>query len=519
MYRNNRVALLMIALCFCQAQKLSIKHFGNDPILLVKERECKIQIGTIKIVHPINLSSIEEATETLISFSYRNNVETNNPLKNILKYKAKQLYNNLYQLKPRTHHRSKRWDTIGTIWKWIAGTPDAADLQVINSTMNDLIDQNNQQFKVNENIDKRIQHLTNAIKEVMLQANFNKIMVNDIEIITAIMNTDILNKMLEDIQDAIMLSKLSITHNRILSIREILAIRELIQDQGVNLNLPDEALQFVTPKFVTSSKMLLYLMHVPLLENSTTSDIMRIFPLVTNNRILYQYPTHILKTASKLYITEKPDNFVQKAAYLKELNDECLASLIDGKQTTCRYVVQNETSKELINDNTILIRNAKDQTLESTCGPDNRTINGNVLISFTNCTVIFDRENFTNNELENPIDIIERAFHNLKINWKQHKLYELEKINAETISNRKRLDHVYLQQYHLDLKFWKLIGSFSFIGTATVIIIVLLILRTYGTGRSFRREGVVIDRLTEAQHKLAETLASLETATTSSAPS
>ncbi|XP_055599591.1 uncharacterized protein LOC129748850 [Uranotaenia lowii] len=385
--------------------------------------------------------------------------------------------------------------------------------------MNDLIDQNNQQFKVNENIDKRIQHLTNAIKEVMLQANFNKIMINDIEIITAIMNTDILNKMLEDIQDAIMLSKLSITHNRILSIREILAIRELIQDQGVNLNLPDEALQFVTPKFATSSKMLLYLMHIPLLENSTTSDIMRIFPLVTNNRILYQYPTHILKTASKLYITEKPDNFVQKAAYLKELNDECLASLIDGKQTTCRYVVQNETSKELINDNTILIRNAKDQTLESTCGPDNRTINGNVLISFTNCTVIFDKENFTNNELESPIDIIERAFHNLKINWKQHKLYELEKINAETISNRKRLDHVYLQQYHLDLKFWKLIGSFSFIGTATVIIIVLLILRTYGTGRSFRREGVVIDRLTEAQHKLAETLASLETATTSSAPS
>lgn len=226
-----------------QSQKLSIRDLQNDPLLLVEMKSCKIQTGTIKIIHPINISSIEETAEILVQASYKSNVQATNPLINMLRLKTKKLFSNLHQLKPQQHHRAKRWDAVGTVWKWIAGTPDASDLHAINSTMNDLIDQNNQQYKVNQNINDRIQKLTHAIKEITVQASLNDLMLNDLEIITSILNIDTLNQLLEDIQDAIMLSKLSITSNKILSIREILAVKGLLEEQGVNIHLPDEALQ------------------------------------------------------------------------------------------------------------------------------------------------------------------------------------------------------------------------------------------------------------------------------------
>ncbi|XP_062550864.1 uncharacterized protein LOC134215752 [Armigeres subalbatus] len=251
------ILLLMWTIVSSQAQKLAIRNLQNDPLLLIKESACKIQIGTIKIIHPINLTSIEEAAEILVRSSHQNNVNTN-PLISTLKYKTKKLYANLYQLKPQGHRRSRRWNSIGTVWKWIAGTPDASDLQAINTTMNDLIDQNNQQFRINQNINDRIQQLTHAIKDITTQANLNDLMMNDVEIITSILNVDILNNMLEDIQDAVMLSKMSITSNKILSIREILIIKGLLHDQGVNIDLPDEALHanaviITNPLYITGT--------------------------------------------------------------------------------------------------------------------------------------------------------------------------------------------------------------------------------------------------------------------------
>lgn len=168
----------------------------------------------------------------------------------------------------------------------------------------------------------------------------NKIVLHEIKSITTILNIDNINHSLDSIQDAVTLSKTSLVSNKILSLREINAIRTLPQDQGVTVDFPDEALQFVIPKLAMRDGMLLYILNVPQLENNT-SPIIRIYPLATNNRILHQHPTFTVKRNSNLFTTIKPEDFVQMSAYLNELHDECLASLINGKQATCNYVIQN----------------------------------------------------------------------------------------------------------------------------------------------------------------------------------
>lgn len=152
-------------------------------------------------------------------------------------------------------HRSRRWDLLGTTWKWLAGSPDAEDLRIINSTMNGLISQNNLQFSINHRINKRISDITNSINRIISSMKTNEL-VNEISAIITIINIDTINKVLEDIQDAIILAKTSIIANRVLSIQEIWFIKSLLQNQGVEIDIPDEALQHVTPKFAVSQQTL-----------------------------------------------------------------------------------------------------------------------------------------------------------------------------------------------------------------------------------------------------------------------
>ncbi|XP_055623440.1 uncharacterized protein LOC129766864 [Toxorhynchites rutilus septentrionalis] len=340
------------------------------------------------------------------STSFYDKVDIRNPLGDVVKLKVKKLYNNFLQIKPLQHHRLRRWDTLGATWKWIAGSPDAQDLRIINSTLNELITQNNQQFEVNNHINERISYLTGTINRIIEKMKTNELLTNEITSIITIINIDIINKLLEDIQEAIILSKTSISTNKILSIQEISFIKSLLQNQGVTIDLPDDAFQHVIPKFAVSQGTLLYILHVPRLDNKTSS-VIQLHPLVHRNQIINNYPEHVVKIGNTLYATSNPQQFVQKAAYLKAINDACIYPLIFG---------------------TLLIQNAKDNLLRSNCGPDDRTLVGNFLITFSNCTINLNNQSFQNNEVVHEMDVIHGALHNVRTTWNKHHYFDISTI-------------------------------------------------------------------------------------------
>ena len=131
---------IIIFIIGINCQELGIKHLNNDPIVILKSGKCKIQTGTIKLVHPLNLTDIEITMELVSTLAYK---KITNPLTKIVKQKLQELYTNFQQIRPTSNIRQKRWDSIGTTWKWMAGNPDAQDLAIINSSMNDLITENN----------------------------------------------------------------------------------------------------------------------------------------------------------------------------------------------------------------------------------------------------------------------------------------------------------------------------------------------------------------------------------------
>lgn len=452
---------------------LKILQIINDPIVQIKEIECKIQIGTIRIIHPINLAKIEESAEMVTNAFYTNLAPTN-PLQEVIKFRIKKLYSTLYGLRPQRTHRHKRWNSIGTAWKWIAGSPDANDLQIINSTMNDIIDQNNYQYRINENINSRITQLTQAINQIAGSLNNDKDKLDTLQAVTTMLNIDVINELLDNIQEAITLTKISVANNKILSTREVNMIKSALQDQGVKINFPDEALQFVTPKIAVKDGDLLYILHVPQLENSTSS-IVRIFPLIVDNQIIATYPSHIIRHGSKLFTTTKPEDYVQRSSSIKEFDDQCIKQIIFGKQSHCTSTLRNDTTQRLVNENTVIISNARNHTLKTNCGPDNRVISGNFVIKFSNCTINFNGQTFRSSETTVDTEVLHGAFHNSLITWNLQKQHDIAEISDTAVSNRQKLDHVYLRQDSLQFKLWTTFGGFSLSAVLCIAIFIILL--------------------------------------------
>lgn len=481
MFRKILELILVISLTHLgYAQKLEIMNLHEDPILLVKLKPCKIQTGSIKIVHPINISNLELTVESLNKI-VKNKLNDKLELHNIVEHKYIKLVNNLRQIKPTQSTRHKRWDELGSAWKWLAGNPDAQDLRIINRTMNDLINENNQQLKINEQINKRIQLITDTVNRALINTTIaNRVILTEIEMMATIINLDMINTILEDIQDAIIKTKLELPSNKILTLKEIIMIKDILTNQGINITLPDEALQYVIPKIATNKDTLLYILQIPKLEEEE-STMMTIIPLVINNTVIGNYPQHLVKSNQKLFVTSDHNSFVQKHSNIKEFRDKCIKPLIMGTQSLCNVTTETDTTIQYIAEDKILINNAKNENLYSDCGPNNRTITGNFIINFWNCTITFNNKKFHSFEIRSEIQVIQGTLHNVEATRKLIPELNIDVIQQENIENRRKIEHVYLRQANHQTWIWTLTGGISASSIGIILLIIIISIRKKGT--------------------------------------
>lgn len=479
MIRIPIVIIIFVGILRLNCQNIEITNLNTHPILTLKTKSCKIQTGNFHIIHPINITNLELTINSLTNLAYR---KINNHLSEIVKLKIKLLYSNFIQLKPQKRI-VRSLDLIGTTWKWISGSPDAEDLHIINSTMNELIDSNNQQLKINEQLGNRLASLSNTINKVIESKHENQIILNEIETITTIMNIDLMNNILEEIQDAILWTKVSIANNKFLTAHEINTIKTLLEDQGVYTDLPDEALSLVQPKIAVNGETLLYILRVPELEKDE-STIFQIHPLNNNNSMIKHYPRNLIKSRNSLFTTNKPDEYVQHISYIRKYSDSCISKLILGTKSFCTTIRENKTEAQLITDNLLLINNAKSDLLKSDCGPDNRVLKGNFLISFSNCTLSFGNQQFVSLSHTVQPSIFQGAMHNLAIHYHQEE-DDLNYVSNRSIINRKMIDHVYLKQFTHHLWNWSLLGGITLSTTLTITLAIFALLHYRQTVRYF----------------------------------
>lgn len=423
------------------SQKLEIRKL-NDPLLLLKLTDCRVQTGTIKIIHPINLNRVKQ-TITDLDFLSTDFLASKAPLSDILHFKLRNLHDNFKLLTPG-EKRSKRWDKLGTAWKWLAGTPDADDLRIISSTLEQLIDNNNMQLLINHQIDNKLHMLTTKMNEVVALVNTYTNTSRELEVLKLITSIDAVNKVLEGIQDAVVAAKISLPHSRIFSIDEIARAEQLLTTQGIAVDTYEDVLTLATPKVTTNSETLLYILHLPQLSDLATS--LLVLPITLQGHKLATTPLNLIKLNTELYRTKTPHSTVQLASDIEKFEDDCISPLIFGRNSTCTFIPARNPDVSYILDGKVLVNAAINANLSSTCGPENRTLPGTFLLSLNNCTVNIDDKQFSVSELKTEPQDLFLATYDGTLKKQIVELHNVETLKEEALATRHQLSSLFYRQ-------------------------------------------------------------------------
>lgn len=454
---------------------MEIRNLHQDPILLVQHKECKIQTGLIKIVHPINITVIETNVNLINKIARK--LDDNLPISQLVIRKSRELHSNLLQIKPAERKRKRRWDALGSAWKWLAGSPDADDLRIINRTTNDLIQENNRQIQVNQMISNRIADISNTVNQLIAQQNLeNKILLEEYEAIKLLLYMDTLNSIITEIQDTILRTRISLPNNKLLTLKEILHIESLLHEQGIKTRYPEQALDYVNPKIATQNDLLLYILEIPELQKSQ-SEIIQIFPLIVDDTIITNLPTFVVKSNHDIFTTSHPEEYIQRTTYMQLLEDNCTHSMITGIISHCNAMKEINTFTSLISDNSILINNAKSLYMHSSCGPHNRTLSGNFLIKFFNCSITINDQIFTSQEESGSTKELQGAFPSLIINRTIVEHHDIPTLSILTKENRHQLEFINLKQYNHQNWIFGMLGGLSISTVAITGVIIYVCFR------------------------------------------
>ena len=459
---------LILFIWMASAQRLVIRDLQSDPLLIMKTIEPKIQIGNLKIIHPIDIKILEKAIDQLHT-TLLTKMKEDSGFYTIIRNKIFDLYFKLNNIRPRRH---RRWDQLGTAWKWLAGSPDADDLRLINTTMNELIDQHNSQFKINDAINHRLTLLTNSMNQLIEQSHQNMNDSLDIAGMKLLMNVNIIDEILSNIQDAILGAKMEMPSSRILTPNEMELVTETLLHQGIKLATLEEALTFVKPKVAVNQSQILYILQLPQISN-TTATMLEIIPLPVQNQKIINSPTHLVHYESEFFTTKTPTTSVQKNADLTIFSDNCVKPLLRGKNSTCQTTFHSRTEVQLVSDNKILVTNARGEILTSNCGPDDKTIRGNILLTLNDCKVTIANSTYEVSDISLKTDV-QGSFYDTLINVQEVKPFNISKIDDGAMNNTELLQNINLRQFDHSNFIHLLFGISILIGIGLIIVTLLI---------------------------------------------
>ncbi|XP_053661555.1 uncharacterized protein LOC128710639 [Anopheles marshallii] len=286
-------------------------------------------------------------------------------------------------------HRAKRWDTIGTVWKFIAGSPDANDLRLINTTLNGLITNNNVQVKINKDLTLQLTETLKTIKDALRLSRDSSIEFFSLNIL---LNLKYLVDKLSLVADSITLGKLGIVNPRILNRSEIDLLMNDLQKQNIPFQTVSEALSYVTTKIATNNNELLFILSCPKLTNDLYKKI-ELYGITHKDKKVHVLNQFYLSLKSQLFIVPNFNKNIYGLEQLQEDNGKCVPAILRGQQATCDFITNPAAMEILQLDRThILINSAAEFTIKTTCGIKKRNLTGSFLLSYQSCDIFVNDE-------------------------------------------------------------------------------------------------------------------------------
>lgn len=345
-----------------------------------------IQNGTFNLIHIIDIETYERELR-LINEHINYEIEKSNPLMPFLQHEILELGKLMDRIRP--FGRTKRSiNEIGTVWKWIAGSPDRTDLEILTDKINDNLRQTENQIVINRLFERKLNELTNLTNEIT-----NYLQKDNRENTAALgfkFELQILKEEVSNIEQALLWSKAGIINSFLFSHKEMEMLDELILEQNFPFNNLEQCLKFANVKVASNNSILLYVINLPIVDK-VDCETMIVKPIKINSEILKLDYETIMTCKNRIFgIRKQCENYDEinlcKENNIQDItNSSCIPNLLKSIPSTCRKSNNLDIpSLELIQDGLLLFNKYNGSIL---INGNHININGTFVVQYNNATI------------------------------------------------------------------------------------------------------------------------------------
>lgn len=449
--------------------------------------DARVITGTTKIVHRVNVTLLQEAAASWQSMHFPEE-STVTP---IILDRIRRITQSVDYVQPLyLPRRSKRWDQLGSGWKWLAGNPDADDLRTINSALLNVNSNNDKQIIINNNFENLINEITKNLKvlDKISLDNIEKISL-DLTLVNIIFQLENLENQINQIQNSIIFSKVNLVNHHLLSKDEILLISNYLQEQNVSFNSLDQALSFTEISIAFQKGILVYTIKLPKLTPEVFK-MLRVEALAIKREKIRLPGTIFIINDHQVFTQIGECQIVNEIHICKERNlreilgDECLQPILKGLPGSCHYTEASNNPKIIQMSSDVVLAMNVNTNLVNTCKVANRSLKGTYLIKFQECSISLGHETFYNDLLATVNQVLMPPTNGVNITKKSLiKEANLDALHESHILNLEKLERL---GKNTSIMQHSLVVTASIILLSIIIIFVCLRLRL-STGYLFEK--------------------------------
>lgn len=366
----------------------------TTPIVTLKQGNGRIINGNFKLIHVINLTDYEEIINRI-----RTSLDNINPESSIriqLIHQMNQTRQLISELKGQKSRSRRSINWIGSAWKWIAGSPDATDWDQIIKSQNHIIDNNNQQYKINNALmttarqilneyNKIVDHLHEDSDEKIQQILFNRL--------------TIIKEEIKEIIRAAQLAKGKIINTNLLDKEEVSRLVAEIETLPYSNDI--EAIEYAEPMMLAKESTILYVISIPKTSKQEYNHVVVRSTVESNKQIYLEYNELLVNQDEIFGIIRQcklfRENILCEINSLEELKpDHCINQLIRGLDAQCNYQFNKNQIIDTLNDNTIFLSNFKGDIFYNNT---DKHLEGSFLIQYDNETIKINNTTFTSRDI------------------------------------------------------------------------------------------------------------------------
>lgn len=390
------IFVLFSILIGCQSE-IQILDYSNSQLISFRLGEARLRKGSFKLIHVLELSDFERTID-LLHREMQIKVQKNSSVLPFLNHDINQLMSQLRRMKPRV---KRSIDVIGTAWKWIAGTPDHEDHQIVVNKINGLLSNNEKQFIINKDTINRINLLTNTTNEILKSLHSFEEIKRTVEE-TIINKVKILKEEVTNIEYAMQWAKVGVINSFILSEKEIFETKRFLDSEQFPYENLEEALWFADIKVATNESTILYIISLPAIDQKVCEKYL-LKPVKINQTIVKIESENILKCNKEIYKVQEECNQFNKLCICNEnqiiniTDSNCIPPLLTSKKHNCQVINnQHIPSIQELTEGMIFL-NQFNGTLRL-FGNTTYPLVGTYIISFHNETIAIDNKTFFSKE-------------------------------------------------------------------------------------------------------------------------